>query len=285
MYPSPVQQSVFSHMMKYFIAPLRSSQLLVPVLLSLVLWGAGEICPQPGRADSPESAPPELKTTLAQIDSAANSKNVNAVLQFYSPSFSNSDGLNRAGLEKSLTGFWSRFAKLNYRTDLKSWSREGNTLVAETLTNITGTQVLDGRNLSLQATIRSRQSFANNQVMKQEIIAEQSQITSGQKPPAIDVTLPEKVKVGQEFQFDAVVKEPLGENLLLAGAFEKPVNLKDYLNEGASGGDLKLELLTAGGLFKIGKAPNTPQNLWISAIFMREDGINILTQRLQVTPK
>jgi hypothetical protein len=45
---------------------------------------------------------------------------------------------------------------------------------------------------------------------------------------------------------------------------------------------LDLEALSAGGLFKVGKAPMKPDQRWISSILIREDGIVIDTRRLTV---
>jgi hypothetical protein len=46
-----------------------------------------------------------------------------------------------------------------------------------------------------------------------------------------------------------------------------------------------LQLLPAGGIFKVGKAPAKPENRWISAILIRGDGMTMVTQRLQVVNK
>jgi hypothetical protein len=231
------------------------------------------------QAATPESAPAELKTAVTQIDKAANDKDIKGVLQFYSDSFKSGDGMDRATLEKTLTELWQRYPKLSYRTELKDWKAEGNTLVAETVTTISGTQMVQSKSLALNAIVRSRQYFQNNQIVQQEILTEQSQLTAGTKPPSVDLSLPESVKPGEEFNLDVVVKEPLGDRLLLGAAFDKPVNAAQILDRLPS----NLDVLSAGGLFKVGKAPTTPQNLWISAVLIREDGINILTRRLRVT--
>jgi hypothetical protein len=239
-----------------------------------VTWGSS------AQAENAASAPAELKSVLTQIDTAASGENLQGVLQFYSPTFSTSDGLQRDSFEKALVDLWKRFEGLRYQTELVAWKQAGNGFEVETITRVMGTQPIDDRKLILSATIRSRQMVSNNQITKQDILTEESQLSSGTKPPNVDIKLPEKVKVGQEFAFDAVLQEPLGESILLGGAFEKPVNPKDYAQ--GSTGSLDLSVLSSGGLFKIGQAPKTPQTLWISAVFLREGGINIFTRRLKV---
>lgn len=258
--------------------PLKFRPTTLPVAFLLTLGlSAGWTT---AKAASPASAPPELKNTLAQIDAAANSHNVQAVMQFYGANFSNSDGLNRAGMEKTLTQLWQRYPQLRYRTELKSWQNQGNGIVAETVTNITGTQPVDGRNWSFNATILSKQRFENQKIVNQEILNERTQLTSGEKPPSVDFKLPAQVGTGQEFNFDVVVKEPLKDDLLVGTALLEQISPDKYLNSPK----IQLEPLNAGGIFKVGRAPNDPGKYWISAVLVRSDGITIVSQRLPVIP-
>jgi hypothetical protein len=183
-------------------------------------------------------------------------------MQFYSPNFTHSDGLTRQNMENALTQLWQRYPQLKYQTQLQSWQNEGRAIVAETITNISGSQTQDSRNLALKATIKSRQRYENGKIVRQEILAENSQLSAGAKPPTVNVRLPQQVKVGQQYNFDAIVQEPLGDDYLLGAAIEEPIRADKYLNPTP----VELELLPAGGLFKIGRAPNNADNRWISAI-------------------
>lgn len=229
-------------------------------------------------AAPPATAPPQLKNLLVQIDAAANKKDVKAVMQFYSPRFTHTDGLTSQTLEKALTQLWQRYPQLTYKTQLQSWQAQGDGIVAETVTNITGSQVSDNRNLTLKATIRTRQRYENQKIVSQEVLAERSQISAGTKPPTLNVKLPASVKPGQQYNFDAIVQEPLKEDYLLGAAVEEPVQVNQYFNPTA----VQLELLPAGGLFKVGKVPAGTGDRWLSAVVIRGDGLTQITQRLQV---
>jgi len=232
---------------------------------------------QPLFAATP-AAPQSLKSTLAQIDAAANQRNLKAVMQFYSPNLTHSDGLTRQTLEKTLANFWQRYSSLNYRTELKSWQPNRQGFTAETVTTITGTQQTGNQKLALAATITARQQIVGQKILRQEIVSERSRVTSGAKPPTVEVNLPQQVKVGQSFNFDAIVKEPLGDSLLLGAALEEPITPGNYFKNGP----LKLEALPAGGIFKVGKAPPQAASRWISAVFVRQGGMTVVSQRLQV---
>ncbi|MBD0363454.1 MAG: nuclear transport factor 2 family protein [Coleofasciculus sp. C3-bin4] len=229
------------------------------------------------QAEKPETAPPQLKDLLAQIDAAATRRDIKGVVQFYSDNFNNSDGLTRAAMERALTKLWERYPQVNYRTELKDWKAEGNGIVAETVTTITGTQASDATKTTMESRLRSRQRIENQKIVQQNILAERTQLVSGEKPPDVEINLPEQVRVGQDFNFDVIVKEPLGGQLLLGTAVEEPVKPERY----ASPAKYKLELLPAGGIFKVGKAPLKPTDHWVSAVLIRGDGMTMITQRLQ----
>lgn len=252
--------------------PLRQSILL---LLSFCLsTGLGTVV----RAQTPETAPQELKETIAKIEAAANQRDLQGVMQFYSSDFSNSDGLSYPSFSETLKAMWANYTNLSYKNELKSWETVGDELMAETVTTIEGVQEAKGRKIRLISTIRSRQYFKDQKIVRQEILAERTQLNSGSNPPQIQVTLPEKVNVGEEFDFDVVVKEPLGDDELLGAAIEEQVSNKRYLNPS----NFKLDLLPAGGIFKTVKAPLAPDNRWLSAIIIRGDGMTLITQRVRV---
>ncbi|MGJ5676561.1 MAG: nuclear transport factor 2 family protein [Nostochopsis sp.] len=233
------------------------------------------------QASAPQNTPPELNKLLTQIDTAANQRNVKGVMQFYSPNFKHGDGLNYQIMEKALNALWKQYPQLKYSTQLQSWKSQGNVTVADTVTKITGLPSPNNNNMALSATITSRQQISGGKVIRQDILSERTQVTAGSKPPQIDFKLPQQVKIGQQYTFDAIVQEPLGEDYILGTALEEPIKANKYL----SPTPVDLELLSSGGIFKVGKAPMTPGSQWVSAVIMRGDGMTMITQRMQVVTK
>ncbi|MBW4632265.1 MAG: nuclear transport factor 2 family protein [Iphinoe sp. HA4291-MV1] len=267
----------------------QASHLLVCSLLTLGLltsWkGAQASTPQhlvqagePVKSSVSQNVPPALKNLLAQIDTAASRGDIKGVMQFYSPNFVHGDGLTRQNMEKALTALWQRYPQLKYSTQVQSWKSEGNAIVAETVTNITGVPSTSSDNSVLNATIKSRQRVTGGKIIRQDILSERTQITSGTKPPQVDVKLPQQVKVGQQYSLDAIVQEPLGDDYLLGAALEEPVKPSKFLTPTP----VDLELLSSGGIFKVGRASAVPGSQWVSAVIMRGDGMVMITQRMQV---
>ncbi len=229
-------------------------------------------------AASPETAPAELTNALMQIETAATAGNVEAVMQGYSPEFTNDDGFTYETLPAALETLWTRYDELTYRVELQSWERTNSGYTAETVTYIDGTQLTNGQPTALESIIRSEQTFVGGKVVSQKTISERNQMTSGEMPPTVSVILPEQVAAGESYDFNAIVMEPLGNRYLLGAAVEEGVTATDFF----TGRPVELELLAAGGLFKIGEAPTSADSRWVSALLVREDGLTVVTRRLRV---
>jgi hypothetical protein len=232
----------------------------------------------------PTSKPPapaiqrSVPSVLTNLDEAANQRNLDQLLSLYGDQFRSGDGLDREDLAQSLKSFWQRFPDLRYSSeviDIKT-SPDGTTL--EALTRITGKGTIDNRPVKLDAQLRSRYLVQNNRILRQDILAERTQLKTGQNPPTLDIQLPEQVLTGQSFNFDAIVREPLDNDLLVGGILQEPVSLSALLDPKKA----ELEPLKAGGVFKTSRAPQTPGNLWVTAMVIRKGGITAVSQRLRI---
>lgn len=232
------------------------------------------------RAASPDSAPTALKTLINQIDTAANSHDLSALMALYSDQFVTADGLMADSFSKALTTLWKRYPNLKYTTELQSWEETDQGWTAETLTIIEGNSEESGREVQLKSTVKSRQTFQEGKLVSQEILTERTEINSGSNPPQVDMKLPDTVRVGEEFDFDVIVKEPLDDDLLAGTAISETAEGDRYLDPAA----MELQLLQAGGLFKRIKASDQPENRWLSALLVRKDGITLITQRVRFEP-
>ncbi|MEM9804687.1 MAG: nuclear transport factor 2 family protein [Cyanobacteria bacterium P01_D01_bin.56] len=246
-------------------------------LLSLGVLGMG-VCSLPAQAAPPETAPAFLVNVLEAIETASNEQDIDTVMTYYTDEFTNNDGFDYATLETTLPQLWERYDTLNYRVELQSWEEiDGGNVVAETVTYIDGTQTTP-RLLNLESVIRSRQEFQGNQITFQEILSERNQLNSNNPPQEVVVILPERATPGESYGFDAIIQEPLGERYLLGAALDEGTTAADFFTPRP----LDLELLSAGGLFKVGDAPNSADNLWVSGLLVREDGLVVITRRLRV---
>ena len=257
----------------------RCQQIATPLVIGIASGLAISLgVASAAKAASTDSAPPELTAAIENMETAASARDLTAVMSGYSASFSNEDGFTYDSLETALQTFWDRYTTLSYRVELQSWEPTSTGFLAETLTYVSGTQVDNGQSRELESVIRSQQTYNDGKIVSQETLSERNQITSGEKPPSVSVILAEQVESGEEYDFDAIVLEPLGNRYLLGGVLDEGATSTDFF----AGRPVELELLSAGGLFKIGEAPDAPDSRWVSALLVREDGVTIVTRRLQV---
>ena len=249
--------------------------------LSVVALGIGisGVVPTRVEAASPATAPDDLLSTLAAIEAAANAQDLDGIMAFYSENFSSDTGFDQDLLRQTLEQLWSQYNTLTYDVELLSWEADGpDRYTIETVTRVEGTQLRPERRLNLVSEIESRQQMASGQIVSQATLSENSQITSGENPPELQVQLPETVAAGETYAFDAIVVEPLEGRSLMGVANEEGVTAEDFFEPRP----VVLDVLSAGGLYKIGEATGEADQRWVSAVIIREDGYIVDTRRMQV---
>lgn len=219
-----------------------------------------------------------LLEQLQALDEAASQEDMANVLKYYSTDFWHGDGLNRSNLSLALQEFWDRYSNLTYTTELLSWEETEAGIVTETQTQIQGTETLDNRELALNVTLHNRSQWQNNQILTQEVIAEHSQIQTGEQPPTVEFLLPEQVEVNSQFSLDVIVEEPLEDDLVLGAVLNEPVRQHRFFDLT----ELDVQPLSAGGIFKTARAPAVRDDRWVSAVIIRKGGITLVTQRLRI---
>ncbi|TAF57539.1 MAG: nuclear transport factor 2 family protein, partial [Oscillatoriales cyanobacterium] len=194
--------------------------------MALILTIGGTIAGYvaPVQAESPASAPEDLIQTIDRLETAANDRNLEGLMDLYASNFEHDDGLNRRDLRNAITEFWNRYSTLNYDIELIDWEETATGYTTETEITITG-QTAGDQPYRLQSVLRSRQTLAHNRLVHQTTLEEASTLSSGQSPPTVRVQLPEGVAPGDRFEFDAIVLEPLGNTFLLGGVLEEAVDV------------------------------------------------------------
>ena len=280
------QRSAF----RWYLAPLATAALVATVTLGS-LDGRSVRAAEPVAAQSTTiarselQAPEAIQQAIAQWEAAANAKDLRALLQNYSANYRNSDGLNRRTLATSIQGFWKQYSDVTYEAEIADWEPTRRGGIAEVVTRIQGRRSEELRRLTLATTFRSRQTYENGQLVREEILSERSEITSGDRPPTLRINLPSQVTPGQKYNLDVIVVEPVETDLLLGGLLDEPVTPKGYgtPSQAELAPLIDAQLGTGpGGMFKIGEAPRRNGDRWISAVVMRKDGLTMVTQRLKV---
>jgi hypothetical protein len=224
--------------------------------------------------------PATVSNLLANIDRAANSKQLAGLNNSFAPNYT-VDGLSRAAWEKGVKNFWQRYTNLRYQTVIQSWKPEGNGFSVETMTNITASQSKSDQTSKLTAQLLSRQKISGGKIVQQQILSEQTMTTSGHKPPTVEFNIPAQLKTNEIYNIDAIVNEPLGDDVMMGTVVEQAVNAEGYSKPIT----YSLDLLATGGLFKKAKAPSKAGDYWLSATLVRPGGMTTTTRRVHVLRK
>ncbi|MGY6529703.1 MAG: nuclear transport factor 2 family protein [Cyanobacterium sp.] len=218
----------------------------------------------------------EIIELITRIDFASNNQDMESLKQYISPQFSNEDGLDNETFLNSLEQLWNSYPNLKYTTTLNSTEQNQQQLIVNTTTIIEGSKEENGETVNMVSEITARQTFENQQLVAQEILTEKTRITTGENPPQITFRLPQTVRSGQAFDFDAIVEDPIGNGLILGGVKEERVSPTLFTNPQP----MELDALSAGGIFK--RVTINEGDHWYSAIFIRDDGTTMITQRVRV---
>ena len=143
---------------------------------------------------------------------------------------------------------------------------------------VSGTRQQDGLSYSFKAKQRLALSTAGGLITAQEVLSDQSVLTSASKPLPISLMIPDTVLTGSRYDVDVVVDQPLGRALLAGGL--TPVTAQQVLVQESP--DIQLEPLGGGGLFKSVQAPFQPGVQTWAALLVHPDGVITVSKRVQV---
>ena len=143
---------------------------------------------------------------------------------------------------------------------------------------VSGTRQQDGLSYSFKAKQRLALSTAGGLITAQEVLSDQSVLTSASKPLPISLMIPDTVLTGSRYDVDVVVDQPLGKALLAGGL--TPVTAQQVLVQESP--DVQLEPLGGGGLFKSVQAPFQPGVQTWAALLVHPDGVITVSKRVQV---
>ena len=143
---------------------------------------------------------------------------------------------------------------------------------------VSGTRQQDGLSYSFKANQRLAFSTEAGLITAQEVLSDQSVLTSARKSLPISLLIPDTVLTGSRYDVDVVVDQPLGKAMLAGGL--TPVTAQQVLLQESP--DVQLEPLGGGGLFKSVQAPFQPGIQTWAALLVHPDGVITVSKRVQV---
>jgi len=143
---------------------------------------------------------------------------------------------------------------------------------------VSGTRQKDGQSYTLQASQQLALTTVGGLITAQEVLQEESVLTSASTPLPVSLLIPDAVLTGSRYDVDVVLDQPLGQVLLAGGL---TALTPDQVAEQQSP-DISLEPLGGGGLFKSVQAPFQPGSQIWAAMVVHPEGVITVTKRVRV---
>ena len=140
---------------------------------------------------------------------------------------------------------------------------------------LSGSKIMNERKFLLESKFNFLFSFDNGIISKSSIKNHITTIRNDQNKIDLEISIPDKVLTGSNYDLDIFIKEPLGKKII-AGAL-KEHNETLLLNE-----SILLEPLASGGIFKVTRAPIKPGiQIW-SGIIAHPEGLVSFTKSVDI---
>ncbi|MEM9154434.1 MAG: hypothetical protein AAFY57_11210 [Cyanobacteria bacterium J06642_2] len=270
--------------MNRLVFPFARRDCAIAGALSLSVL-VGGVLPGLAQSSANDAAPPEvLQAAVAEAISRANERDLDGVMELYSPNFEHADGLDVEQTREAIARLWDKHDELTYDATIAEWERQGEALEATVVTELQGLQDSPRGDLQLTGTATVRNRYLRDaesgqlKLLDQTVLQESTTLTSGDRPPQFELNVPEAVAMGAEYDLEAVVTQPLGESVLLGAVLADAANVDSYLEDVS----FPLQPLQAGGLFRRADAPFKPGSEWISVMLVGDGGITIEGRRLNI---
>ena len=181
----------------------------------------------------------------------------------------------RQQLGPRLRRFAQRFTNARWRLNAGAPLADGSLPVAVA---VSGSTLSNGLQYFLQATQQLRLRLEGGLISGQELVQDQSVLTSAREPLPVTLVIPDAVLTGSRYDVDVVLDEPLGQALVAGGL--APLTARQVQEQQVP--TIQLEPMGGGGLFKSVQAPFLPGVQTWAAMLVHPDGVITVTKQVRV---
>ena len=178
-------------------------------------------------------------------------------------------------LEERYRLFSSRFPQLNWSVRPGTATSDGRSTMRIA---VSGTRQQDGLSFSFYANQHLAVTTDSGLITNQEILSDQSVMTTAKESLPISLLIPDSVLTGSRYDVDVVVDKPLGDALLAGGL----IALTPEQVLGQESPDIQLQPLGGGGLFKSVQAPFQPGIQTWAALLVHPEGVVSVSKQVRV---
>ena len=224
---------------------------------------------QPGAA-SPE-APAQASPLLQSLEAALNAPGDGALEALLQPA----PGFDPGAITARRQALRSRFPDARWSVTPGPTLANGRATVN---LRVTGSRNQAPFAFSLEADQQLALAWSGGRISGEEILREQSVVSTTNGDLAVRLQVPDAVLTGQRYDLDVVFDDPL-DGAVVAGAIQ-PVSAAQLLRLQTP--DLPLEALGGGGLFKTVQAPYQPGSQTWAVLLVHPKGVVAASKQVRV---
>ncbi len=194
----------------------------------------------------------------------------------------NFDALDKYFDNKEKIKFENKLRKIvNEFPDLKWLIKESNSKNNQKQVldiNLTGTKFINGKKFILDSNFNFLFHFNNGKIKDSSITNHLTTIRNDKNSIDLNISIPNKVLTGSNYNLDIILNEPLDEIMIAGG-------IKEYQIDTFFDQKVILEPLPTGGIFKVTRAPLNPGTQIWTGLIAHPRGIISFTKSVDIVDK
>ena len=208
------------------------------------------------------------KDIFLKIENSLNKGDLESIYKYFKES-------ERTKLKDKYAKIRKEFQDINWKIK-KIDSSKSNKHILDV--RVSGSKKMNESKFILESNFNFIFSFNNGMLSESTINNNLTTIRNDKNKIDLNISIPDKVLTGSNYDLDIILNEPL-DNILIAGG------LKEHNEDSIFNESILLEPLVSGGIFKVTRAPTKPGTQVWSGIIAHPKGLVSFTKSVAILEK
>ncbi len=208
------------------------------------------------------------KNLLVELENGLNDRNIISIEKYF-------DRKELSKLNKKFIKTINQFPNAKWKLKDLSSAKENHQKIR---INLIGSKFIENKKYHLNSNFNFIFTLENGIIKNSRINNQLTTIRNDNNIIKLDISIPEKVLTGSNYNIDIIVNNPL-DNIAIAGG------LKQHLEGDIFNQTISLEPLATGGIFRVTRAPIKPGTQVWTGLIAHPKGIVTFTKSVEIVKK